>query len=130
MTLELELITKIVEAYVSHNQVPAADLPELFRTVAAALSGLNGAPAGKPTPAVPVNKSVSEDFIVCLEDGKNLRTLKRYLRRFQMTPEQYRAKWGLPRDYPFVAPSYSALRSQFAKDAGLGRGGRTSRAKA
>jgi predicted transcriptional regulator len=118
---------EIVGAFVRNNSVPAADLPNLIRTVHATLGGLGGSGAGETRsdskPAVPVRKSITPDFLVCLEDGKKLKMLKRYLRsRFNgMTPDQYRAKWGLPTDYPMVAPNYAALRSNFAKRIGLGR---------
>jgi predicted transcriptional regulator len=124
----------IVAAYVAQNSLPAAGIPDLIRSVYDALSNLGQAPAPqRPTekqkPAVPVSKSVHEDYIVCLEDGKRLKMLKRYLRsRYDMSPEEYRRKWGLPPDYPMVAPAYAARRSDFAKQIGLGRGVRRRKA--
>ncbi|MGZ3275188.1 MAG: MucR family transcriptional regulator [Caulobacteraceae bacterium] len=124
----------IVAAYVSQNTLPPAGIPELIRSVYDALSNLGQAPAPvRPTekqkPAVPVSKSVNEDYIVCLEDGKRLKMLKRYLRsRYDMSPEEYRRKWSLPPDYPMVAPAYAARRSDFAKQIGLGRGVRRRKA--
>jgi predicted transcriptional regulator len=118
----------IVAAYVSNNQVPAGELGALIKSVHATLSGLGKGNGGggvsltTQKPSVPVKKSVSQDYIVCLEDGKKLKTLKRYLRsRYGLSPDDYRKKWGLPIDYPMVAPSYSARRSAFAKKIGLGR---------
>ncbi|HEY1710356.1 MAG TPA: MucR family transcriptional regulator [Rhizomicrobium sp.] len=117
----------IVAAYVSNNQVPAAELSSLIKSVHATLSGLGRNAAGgisltTQKPAVPVKKSIFPDYIICLEDGKKLKTLKRYLRsRYGLSPDDYRRKWGLPIDYPMVAPSYSARRSAFAKKIGLGR---------
>ena len=123
----VELTTSIVSAYVSHNSLRVADLPELISTVHAALSGLAG-PIAAPVaaaplaPAVPIKKSVSDDYIICLEDGKKFRSLKRHIGTvYNLSPEQYREKWGLPRDYPMVAPAYSAIRSRLAKDIGLGQ---------
>ena len=122
----VELSTEIVCAYVSHNAISSADLPKVIADVHVALKGLRGADAPQPTeelrPAVPVRKSVAPDYIVCLEDGKKFKSLKRHLRtHYNLTPEEYREKWGLPADYPMVAPSYSATRSRLAKDNGLGR---------
>lgn len=120
----LEMATKIVAAYVANNQVPAKEVPDIFKSVYNALKEIAG---GAPTvdterkPAVPVKKSVTDKFLICLEDGKELTMLKRYLRtHFNMSPEEYRKKWGLPHDYPMVAPAYARLRSAFAKKAGLG----------
>ena len=114
----LRQVTEIVAAYVSKNEVAAADLPALIKSVHATLGGISGEPRpgpGKP-PAVPVKKSVKPDYIVCLEDGKKLKMLKRYLRtRYGLTPESYRAKWNLPADYPMVAPNYAARRSDFCQ---------------
>ena len=121
----LRLVTEIVAAYVSKNPVPASELPTIIKNVRATLGDLaNGDARGLPrAPAVPVRKSVQPDFIVCLEDGKKLKMLKRYLRsRFGMSPDEYRQRWGLPPDYPMVAPAYAARRSDFAKQIGLGRG--------
>ncbi|HVZ70473.1 MAG TPA: MucR family transcriptional regulator [Rhizomicrobium sp.] len=123
----LKLATDIISAYVSNNPVPAADLPNMIRSVHATLGGLTGDGAGDGIPgghkpAVPVKKSITPDYIICLEDGKKLKMLKRYLRsNYDLTPEEYRAKWGLPADYPMVAPNYAAKRSEFAKKIGLGR---------
>ena len=123
----LRLGADIVSAYVSRNSVAADAVPDIIRTVHQALTGLtNGAPAAleeRPKPAVPISRSVQHDFIVCLEDGKKLKMLKRYLRsRFDMSPDDYRRRWGLQPDYPMVAPAYAARRSDFAKKIGLGRG--------
>jgi predicted transcriptional regulator len=120
------LVADIVAAYVGGNQLPSSQLPEVIRSVYNALAGVKGqvdAPTTEPLKsAVPIRKSVTPDFIVCLEDGKKLKMLKRHLRTtYDLTPEQYRAKWGLPADYPMVAPSYAARRSEFAKQIGLGR---------
>jgi predicted transcriptional regulator len=117
----------IVAAYVAQNTLSASAIPDLIRSVHDALSNLGSAPPPRPAekqkPAVPISKSVHDDYIVCLEDGKRLKMLKRYLRsRFDMSPEEYRRKWGLPPDYPMVAPAYAARRSDFAKQIGLGRG--------
>jgi len=120
----LKQVTEIVAAYVSKNEVAAADLPALIKSVHATLGGFGGGESGasfKP-PAVPVKKSVTPDFIICLEDGKKLKMLKRYLRaRYGLTPDAYRAKWNLPADYPMTAPNYAARRSDFAKQIGLGK---------
>lgn len=118
----------IVSAYVSRNIVAPDAVPEIIRTVHQALTQLSGAaPAPqldeRPKPAVPVGRSVQHDYIVCLEDGKRLKMLKRYLRsRYNLSPEDYRRRWGLAPDYPMVAPAYAARRSDFAKKIGLGRG--------
>jgi predicted transcriptional regulator len=123
----LRLGAEIVAAYVSRNSVSAEAVPDIIRTVHHALEGLTRtAPPPieeRPKPAVPLSKSVQHDFIVCLEDGKRLKMLKRYLRsRYDMSPDDYRRRWGLPADYPMVAPAYAARRSDFAKQIGLGRG--------
>ena len=123
----LRLGAEIVAAYVSRNSVTVEAVPEIIRTVHQALEGLAhgtiAEPEERPKPAVPVGRSVQHDYIVCLEDGKKLKMLKRYLRsRYNMTPEEYRRRWGLPADYPMVAPAYAARRSAFAKEIGLGRG--------
>lgn len=121
----LEMTTGIVSSFVSNNTLPAAELPELIRSVHAAITNLSGeapAPAEALSPAVPISKSVTPDFLICLEDGRKLKMLKRYLRsRYDMTPEEYRERWDLPADYPMVAPNYARLRSKHAKDIGLGR---------
>ena len=121
-----ELTADLVSAYVSNNPVPVAELPSLIASLYAALSGLadRGAePAvGPQKPAVPIKKSVTPDFIISLEDGKKFKSLKRHLStHYNMTPEDYRAKWNLPADYPMVAPAYAAQRSALAKSLGLGR---------
>jgi predicted transcriptional regulator len=124
----LRLSADIVSAYVSRNPVGVGAVPEMLTQVFGALSGLGQpvapvAPPQRQKPAVPIAKSVQHDHIVCLEDGKQLKMLKRYLRsRFDMSPEDYRRKWGLPAEYPMVAPAYAERRSAFAKEIGLGRG--------
>ena len=122
----LKLTAEIVAAYVSNNSMSASELPSIIKSVHSTLGGLGGAFQNEvqtsQKPAVPVKRSVNPDYIVCLEDGKKLKMLKRYLRsNYNMTPEEYRAKWGLPADYPMVAPNYAAQRSEFAKKIGLGR---------
>jgi predicted transcriptional regulator len=122
----LQLATGIVSSYVSHNQVPMAEVPTIIRSVHSVLAGLvSGAATDTGTsakPAVSVKKSIGDDFIICLEDGKKLKMLKRYLRsNYNLSPEEYRAKWSLPADYPMVAPAYARQRSEFAKKIGLGR---------
>lgn len=122
----LRMAAEIVSAYVSHNALPSAQIPELIQTVFKSLSEMETPEAEQveeaPKPAVPVRKSVTPEYIICLEDGKKLKMLKRHLRTtYNMTPEEYRAKWGLAPDYPMVAPSYAAQRSAFAKQIGLGR---------
>ena len=122
----IELSTEIVSAYVSHNALSPSDLPKLIADVHGALRTLSTNEAPLPVeelkPAVPVRKSVAADYIICLEDGKKFKSLKRHLRtHYNLSPEEYREKWGLPADYPMVAPSYSATRSKLAKDNGLGR---------
>jgi predicted transcriptional regulator len=128
----LRQVTEIVAAYVSKNPVPPEDLPAFIKSVHATLTGIGGAAdnaAPVRTPAVPVKKSVTPDYLVCLEDGKKLKMLKRYLRaRFGLTPDAYRAKWNLPADYPMVAPNYAARRSEFAKQFGLGQPAKKKRA--
>ena len=130
----LHLTSDIVAAFVSNNSVPAAELQELLQNTFSTLSGLAGAGEAEKTdqkPAVPVKKSITDDYIICLEDGKKLKMLKRYLRtQYDMSPEEYRRKWNLPADYPMVAPSYAKRRSEFAKQIGLGtQGGRKTGAK-
>lgn len=120
------LAADIVSAYVSENSVPISELPALIGNVHLALSRLGSAPeplqAELPTPAVSVKKSLTPDFIVCLEDGKKFKSLKRHLRTaYNLTPDQYRARWSLPHDYPMVAPNYAAARSELAKNMGLGQ---------
>lgn len=114
----IELTAEIVASFVSCNPLPAADLPAFIWSTYTALAALRTAsiPAVRPRAAVPIEESVRDDYLVCLEDGRKLKSLKRYLQRhFAMTPDEYRAKWGLPADYPMVAPAYSALRSSIAK---------------
>jgi len=121
------IVADIVSAYVSYNTLPNSELPALIQTVHSAIVGVDGstvkaAEKKAQKPAVPIRRSVQNDYIVCLEDGKKLKMLKRYLRtRYGLTPDDYRRKWGLPADYPMVAPSYSNVRSNFAKKIGLGR---------
>ncbi|MCZ8260657.1 MAG: MucR family transcriptional regulator [Beijerinckiaceae bacterium] len=128
----IELAAEIVSAYVSNNSVPASDLPALINEVYTALTRV-GTPiveaAAEPLkPAVSVKKSVHNDYIICLEDGKKFKSLKRHLRtQYNMSPEQYREKWGLPADYPMVAPNYAAARSRLAKEMGLGQQRRRAR---
>jgi predicted transcriptional regulator len=119
----IELTADIVSAYVSNNSVSAAEIPALINQVHGALlrvsNGQSELPSEPLKPAVPVKKSIAPDFIVCLEDGKKFKSLKRHLRtQYNMTPEQYREKWALPPDYPMVAPNYAAARSQLAKQMG------------
>ena len=122
----LDLSSKIVSAYVSHNSLSPSDLPKLITEVHNCLQALlfnkELVLLEEPKPAVPVRKSVTADFIICLEDGKNFKSLKRHLRtHFNLSPDDYREKWGLPANYPMVAPNYSATRSKLAKNIGLGR---------
>jgi predicted transcriptional regulator len=122
----IELSADIVSAYVSNNSVPATDLPSLLNSVFAALTktaqGQQEEPKAELVPAVSVRKSITPDAIICLEDGKSFKSLKRHLRTtYDMTPEQYRAKWNLPGDYPMVAPNYAKARSELAKTMGLGQ---------
>ncbi len=120
----LELTSEIVSAHASNNTVAANDLPQIIKDVYATLQNLGGdaQPEVRPQPAVPVKKSVTPDYIVCLEDGKQLKMLKRHLKTsYNMTPEEYRERWGLPADYPMVAPNYAKKRSSLAKKIGLGR---------
>ncbi len=122
----LRMAVQIVAAYVGQNSVAANDIPDVINTVYGSLCSLDrdGAQfnAEPPKPAINVRHSVTPDYIVCLEDGKKLKMLKRHLRAvYDMTPEEYRVKWGLPADYPMVAPNYAAKRSEFAKRIGLGR---------
>jgi predicted transcriptional regulator len=129
----IDLAADIVSAYVSNNSVPAADLPALLQSIHAALTktakGQEEEPQVELIPAVSVKKSLTPDYIVCLEDGKKFKSLKRHLRTtYDMTPEQYRAKWNLPADYPMVAPNYAKARSELAKTMGLGQQRRKSKA--
>jgi predicted transcriptional regulator len=122
----LKLVSEIVASYVSNNPVPVSELPAIIRSVHATLGGLSGSLAidavTSQKPAVPIKKSITPEYLICLEDGKKLKMLKRYLRsRYGLSPDQYRTKWGLPADYPMVASNYAAQRSEFAKKIGLGR---------
>lgn len=121
----LGMTVEIVSSYVANNTLQAGALPDLIKSVHATILGLTqdtDAPPEKFEPAVAVGKSVTPEFIVCLEDGRKLKMLKRYLRtRYDMTPEEYRTKWNLPPDYPMVAPNYAKLRSRHAKQIGLGK---------
>lgn len=130
----LTLTADIAAAYVSNNTVQASDVPSVIQTIYRALAGV-GAAASQPTPepqkpAVPIKKSITPDYLISLEDGKKYKSLKRHLRtQYNMSPDDYRAKWGLPKDYPMVAPNYAASRSALAKSMGLGRGGASKAAK-
>jgi predicted transcriptional regulator len=120
------MTAQVAAAYFRANEVPVTGIPDVIARIAAAFEGL-GRPAEpaaeRPTPAVPIRKSVTPDYIVCLEDGAKLKIMKRYLRsKFGLTPEQYRDRWGLPPDYPMTAPNYAAERAALAKSIGLGRG--------
>lgn len=121
----LEMTSEIVASFVSHNPVASTSLPDLIKTIHSTLTELasdDPADAPRPDPAVPIAKSITPDHIICLEDGRKLKMLKRYLRsRYNLTPDEYRARWGLPHDYPMVAPNYAKVRSQKAKEIGLGR---------
>ena len=122
----LEMTANIVSAYVGNNNVQASEVPGLISSIHAALTQVStGAVEPEPEvkePAVPVRKSITPDFLICLEDGRKFKSLKRHLRtQYNMTPEQYREKWGLSADYPMVAPNYAAARSQLAKQMGLGQ---------
>lgn len=120
----LEQVAEIVSAYVSNNPVSPADLPTLIANTHSAMRALSSvqtyAPVELRSPAVPIKKSVTPDFIICLDDGKKFKSMKRHLAGLGMTPDEYRSKWALPSDYPMVAPNYSAARSLLAKNAGLG----------
>src|SRR5437588_1186477 len=122
----IKFASDIVAAYVSNNPTPISEIPGMIKSIHATLGALSGRSAAElPTtqkPAVSIKKSISPEYIVCLEDGKKLKMLKRYIRsRYGLSPDAYRAKWGLPADYPMVAPNYAARRSEFAKKIGLGR---------
>ncbi len=121
-TSSLELVSKIVSAFVSNNSLASDELPDLITTVHEALQNPDQVPSSAPEPAVPIKKSIRPNYVVCLEDGKKLKMLKRHLRTsFNMSPDEYRRKWGLSSDYPMVAPKYAARRSELAKKIGLGR---------
>jgi predicted transcriptional regulator len=121
----LRMTAEVAAAYVGNNSLPASQLPDVIRTIYSSISALDGGASSVGNglkPIVPVKKSIAPDYIICLEDGKKLKMLKRHLRTsYGMTPEEYRIKWGLPADYPMVAPNYAAQRSAFAKKIGLGR---------
>jgi predicted transcriptional regulator len=127
----LTLASQIISAYVSHNTVAASDLPALMATIYQNLSHVGSAaaaPEARPDPAVPIRRSVMPECIICLEDGKKLKMLKRHLKTaYNMTPDQYRERWGLAADYPMVAPNYAKQRSKLAKQIGLGTSRRTSK---
>jgi predicted transcriptional regulator len=133
----IELAAEIVSAYVSNNSVPASELPNLISDVHNALHRVVGgttaapeAPAEPLKPAVPVKKSITNEYIICLEDGKKFKSLKRHLRtQYNLSPEQYRERWGLSPDYPMVAPNYAAARSRLAKEMGLGQQRKRGRAR-
>ena len=123
----IELAAEIVAAFVANNSLPIAELPALIQSTHAALERLASGPVNtapqveKKEPAVSIRKSITPDFLVCLDDGKKFKSLRRHLATLGMTPDQYRAKWGLPSDYPMVAPNFAAARSQLAKQSGLGQ---------
>jgi predicted transcriptional regulator len=128
----IEMTTDIVSAYVGNNSVAASDLPSLIQSVHKALTGVSTGvetvEAAPKEPAVSIKKSITPDYLICLEDGRKFKSLKRHLRtKYNMSPEDYRAKWGLPKDYPMVAPNYARARSDLAKQMGLGQGGRKGR---
>ncbi|VAV96774.1 Transcriptional regulator [hydrothermal vent metagenome] len=122
----LSLTAKIVSSYVRNNEIDSSTLPDLIRSVFASLQKMGDIAQLEQTPknpAVAIKNSITDEYLICLEDGKKLKMLKRYIRtRYNLTPDEYRRKWGLPASYPMVAPAYSKRRSQFARDIGLGRG--------
>jgi predicted transcriptional regulator len=125
----IEMTADIVSAYVGNNTIATADLPSLIQSVHRALTsvstGAEPVETAPKEPAVPVRRSITPDYLVCLEDGRKFKSLKRHLRtKYNMSPEDYRAKWGLAKDYPMVAPNYAKARSELAKQMGLGQGGR------
>ncbi len=125
----IQMTTDIVSAYLGQNRIAVADLPAFIKTVHDSLASVAGGVvevvAEKREPAVSVRRSITPDFLICLEDGRKFKSLKRHLRtKYGISPEEYRAKWGLPKDYPMVAPNYAAARSELAKKMGLGSGGR------
>ncbi len=129
--VSLNQVTEIVSAYVSNNSVPTNQLSELITSVHQGLVNVGEKPPETLKPVVPIKRSVTPDYIVCLEDGKKLKMLKRHLRTsYNLSPEEYRKKWGLPNDYPMVAPKYAAQRSELAKKIGLGKSRRKGRKKA
>ncbi len=122
----MQMTTQVVVAYVGHNSVGETQIPEVIKSVYASLAGLDGhtepGAKAKQKPAVPIKKSITPDYVICLEDGKKFKMLKRHLRNtYGLSPEDYRARWGLGSDYPMVAPNYSKRRSAFAKQIGLGK---------
>ena len=121
----LEMTAEVVAAYVSNNPVSSLELPNLIGDIFGAfskLTGPNGIAAEKPKPAVSIKKSLTDEYLICLEDGKKFKSLKRHLRsHYDISPEEYRKKWGLPSDYPMVAPAYAKARSRLAREMGLGR---------
>jgi predicted transcriptional regulator len=122
----LDITGEIVSAYVSKNAMTTIDVPKFIADVHAALKGLGEIAAvpvvpNRPVPSVPIRRSVTPEYLICLDDGKPFKSMKRHLAQLGMTPDEYREKWGLPWDYPMVAPNYSATRSQMAKSNGLGR---------
>ena len=125
----IEMTAEIVASYVENNTISTTDLPALIQSVHRALnsvsSGAEAVEAAPKEPAVPIRRSITPDFLVCLEDGRKFKSLKRHLRtKYNMSPEDYRTKWGLAKDYPMVAPNYAKARSDLAKQMGLGQGGR------
>jgi predicted transcriptional regulator len=124
----IEVTAAVVAAYVGSNTLGAVEVPGLIRSVHRALAGLGGEGATGAVdrePAVPIKRSITPDYLICLEDGQKFKSLKRHLRlKYELSPEQYRAKWDLPKDYPMVAPNYAKARSELAKQMGLGQGGR------
>ncbi len=131
----IEMTADIVSAYVGNNSVAAADLPALIQSVhralASVVSGAETVEVAPKEPAVPIKRSITPEFLICLEDGRKFKSLKRHLRtKYNMSPEEYRAKWGLNKDYPMVAPNYAKARSELAKQMGLGQGGRPAAKKA
>src|SRR5580700_9429865 len=125
----IEMTADVVSAYVGNNSVSANDLPALIQSVHRALAGVSAGAeaveAAPKEPAVPVKRSITPDYLICLEDGRKFKSLKRHLRtKYNLSPEDYRAKWGLAKDYPMVAPNYAKARSDLAKQMGLGQGGR------
>ncbi len=130
-TSSLESVSKIVSAYVSKKSLSSGELPQLIWTVHEALKSTDQATSSPPEPAVSIKKSVTPDYVICLEDGKKLKMLKRHLRNaYDMSPDDYRQRWSLPSDYPMVAPEYAARRSELAKKFGLGRKKAGSKVKA
>ncbi|CAN5519267.1 MucR family transcriptional regulator [soil metagenome] len=125
----IEVTAGLVAAYVSGNTIAASDVPALIRSVHSALASVGGAGEAafevSKEPAVSVRRSITPDYLICLEDGRKFKSLKRHLRtKYDLSPEQYRARWDLPKDYPMVAPNYAQARSDLAKQMGLGQGGR------